>query len=448
MSTSTPADAPRHRSTRSAPDRTSPFVRSLKRIACAALAPCLLAACERAPLQPRTMHTHRSGEPGDVLGQRLAAAGDVDGDGVLDVALGATRFARPLAPPGYVLVLSGRDGSELLRLQGEDGADGFGDALLGLPDVDGDGAPELIVGSPLADAGGPDAGSVQLISTRSGERLWTAVGERGGDGLGIAVAALGDIDGDGIPDLAASALQPPAGPDRDAGPGYIHALSGATGALLFVIRGDDQNQDLGRQLAPLGDLDGDGLPDLAASAPGSQAILLLSGRDGSVLHRVTAPGAGFGDVLVPLGDVDGDGLPDLAVGAALESQTHALGGAVHLLSGADASTLLVVRGETVRSGLGRAVAGLPDLDGDDVPDFAASAAITEPVRLYSGRDGRVLAEVAAEEGQYEFGAGLAGLQSPGEPTPDDRAWLAIGFPGTGPDRELAGGVLWLTLETR
>lgn len=379
---------------------------------------------------------------GDFLGVSVAAAADLDGDGYADLLAGASQYATQTPEPGFVLALSGKDGSLLYTLRGASSGDGFGTTVSSVGDVDGDGIADIAVGAPSSDAGRPDAGTVALFSGRAGTPLWSAHGARGGDGLGVALATLGDVDGDGIPDVAASALQPAMSPDHDSGPGYIAALSGATGETLFKASGDDATLDLGRQLAPLGDLNGDGLPDLAASAPSSQVVVYLSGRTGSVLHRMEDLGAGFGGALAPAGDVNGDGLPDLLVGAPLDSRGAALAGAVHVLSGADGTPLLIARGTEGGLRLGGAVASVADLDGDGVPDIAAASASGGSLRILSGADGHELRRVDPSPEQFDFGFSLAALGDPAGPLP---AVLGVGFPGNGPMRNSTGGVLIVAL---
>jgi hypothetical protein len=400
------------------------------------VASCWLSACGPRGPASEVLAESRGTMVGDQLGTDLAAAGDLDGDGRPDLLAGASQFLTEAAQPGYVQVLSG-DGRLLDTLRGTSGADGFGAAVVSVGDADGDGVRDIAVGAPFADEGRPDAGSIHMFSGRTGSPLWTVHGPAGGDGLGVALAPLGDVDGDDLPDLAAAALQRAVGPGHDPGLGYVVALSGASGQALFTVPGSAESVDFGRELAPLGDVDGDGLPDLAASAPGSQAVLYISGRNGAVLRRIEDLGAGFGSALATASDRDGDGLPELIVGAPLDSHLKPLAGAVHVLSGADGSTLLVARGDVEGLRLGSAVASLMDLDGDGVSELAAAPAGGGAIRILSGADGHELRRLEPEADQFDFGAALVSL---GDSSGTDALRLGVGFPGVGPMANSAGGV--------
>ena len=293
---------------------------------------------------------------GDRFGVSAARLGDLDGDGLLEVAVGA--YAAE-AGTGTVHLLSLRpDGtsaaSRELRPDGVDVGDFYGTAVALLGDLDGDGRPELAVGADRDDDDGENRGAVWVLSLTEAGTLDRATkisattgglddGPADGDLFGHSVAALGDLDGDGIPDLAVGGDDADdGGPNRGAvwilrmnADGTVRAsqrISDTAGGFDGALDDDDL---FGQAVAGLGDLDGDGVPDLAVAASldddggdgqGVVWILFLT-RDGTVRHhqKISATAGGFAGALDPLdtfgsslvapGDLDGDGVPDLVVGA-------------------------------------------------------------------------------------------------------------------------------------
>ena len=143
-----------------------------------------------------------SGDEGAQLGLGLEAAGDVDGDGVPDVLA-----AEP--PLDRVLVLSGRDGAELLRLEPEGADEAFGTQVSDLGDVNGDGHADLLIGAPQSDAGGEDAGRLYVMSGTDGAVLWSAVGEAPGSGSAARSPERSRTD---TPGCSGGPTRPPRGP--------------------------------------------------------------------------------------------------------------------------------------------------------------------------------------------------------------------------------------------
>ena len=211
------------------------------------------------------------------FGASIAGRLDVDGDGRLDVVVTAPR----LGPYGAVVVIdhSGRVkrqiGGTLSLLIGERSGHSIG--VVG--DVNGDGGDDFVVcGYDRTGTYGRGCGVV--ISGKTGQILTIGYDERPGDLIGDAVAGIGDIDGDGVPDFAAGGWT-----RSSTRPAAIRAFSGRDGTPLFSWRGDQfAGPFSGDDLVGGHDIDRDGIPDIVQSNYG--ALRAFSGRDGKLLISV------------------------------------------------------------------------------------------------------------------------------------------------------------------
>ena len=130
---------------------------------------------------------------------------------------------------------------------------------------------------------------------------------------GASIAALGDVDDDGFPDLAVH---------HEIG-SAVRVISGFSSKPLFDLPDFGNNLTTGIPLANAGDLDGDGRDDVAVGYVLSldKTVVVFSGKDGALLRAFPIPPelvnrpATFGFAVAGPGDVDGDGVPDVAVGA-------------------------------------------------------------------------------------------------------------------------------------
>jgi len=159
------------------------------------------------------------------LGWSVAGAGDVDGDGFADLIVGA-HFAAPngLTDAGSAFVFSGATGTQLFRFNGQTAGDYLGFSVAGAGDVDGDGFSDLIVGAILSDPNGlADAGSAFIFSGATGAQLFRLNGQAAWDHLGYSVAGAGEVDGDGRPDLVLGSTQ--AGGSGNAGSAFIYTFN-------------------------------------------------------------------------------------------------------------------------------------------------------------------------------------------------------------------------------
>jgi FG-GAP repeat len=190
------------------------------------------------------------------FGSSLCGTGDIDGDGYGDLAVAANegQCCNPPIGPGYVRVLSGRDGSEIRTLRGGPPGHLFGNAVANGGDLDSDCVPDLIIGAPGL-TGRAWTGYVQVVSGRTGDLIRTFTGDPGSQ-YGYAVAGAGDVDGDCTPDIVIGA------PNHGLFRGAVFLYSGRTGANLLAIHGRADNDYLGVSVA-LADVNADYRPDLA-----------------------------------------------------------------------------------------------------------------------------------------------------------------------------------------
>jgi hypothetical protein len=180
------------------------------------------------------------------------------------------------------------------------------------------------------------------------------------DGLGLSLATVPDVNGDGVAEVLAGS------PGRSAAlqPGRVRLLDGRTGVELFRVDGVAGDR-LGRSVGPVGDLDGDGIGDVAAGAPGVGVVAVFSGTNGALLLAARGAPGSFGHALAGVGDVDLDGVPDLAIGDVDRLQPlHSVRGRVALVSGADGSELAAWSGPGPDDRFGAELARIDvDLDG-------------------------------------------------------------------------------------
>jgi len=367
--------------------------------------------------------------PNHYFGRVVAGIGDVNNDGIPDVAIGAPEAPSTtgtIAGAGRVQIYTGPNGAPLLLfggLSGQVAGDNFGSAIAGWVDVNGNGVREIVVGIRKSDAGGTDSGQVKIIEA-TGLTVLTLNGAAAFDEFGAAVAVLGDFNGDGKPEFAVGApLHDPAAPDS----GRVTVYSGATGAVFltpamtpFVVNGSLAAAQLGFAIAAAGDVNDDGTPDLAVGAPFDSppgvfltnhgSVRVISGTDASVLW--TAYGSAdhyqFGKAVTGIGDTNGDGHDDVLAGG--PHPGFGIPGQALVLSGATGTPLLTVNGTAGSDLFGASVAGLDDVDGDGSPDFAVGAPQVSnqgAVTVFSGSSGKVLTRSRGESSGAKFGTALA-----------------------------------------
>jgi hypothetical protein len=333
-----------------------------------------------------------TGAPDDRLGYAMADAGDVNGDHIHDIVVGAPGVSQlactaGVTMPGSIYIFSGRDGSLIEHVTGEAAGDQFGDAVGAAGDVDGDGHADVLVGAPCHDGpAGADAGAGYVISGRTGKILRRYDGAQAGDGYGWGAAGL-----PGSGDYIFGAKD--AGTD-DRGLAYVY--DARTNHLRFTLAGNDQSMEFGWFfVATAGDVDHDGVPDIYVgdfcgddpagdcSSPYGQAYV-FSGRTGRQIRLYTGidpnDGAGPGR---SAGDVDHDGYADVVVGLYSSSAAAPFGGRAVVFSGRTGAKLFDYADPTADDTLGYDAVGIGDTNHDGRVDLLLAGAIGDVVYVMS-----------------------------------------------------------------
>lgn len=357
---------------------------------------------------------------GDRAGFSVSNIGDLNGDGLDDVLVGAPNGDNGGANAGEAYVVFGGVSLTDIDLTSLSPADGFiiqgdtdgdetGFSVSGVGDVNGDGFTDVWIGARSGDNGGSNAGEGYLIfgsatpsdidlSTLGTDQGIIVQGAGSGGRTGYAVSGAGDINGDGLDDLFISA------PFADEafvvfGDANLMDLDLSNlGSAGFRLSGINQ---LGRSITNIGDFDGDGANDIALGAPlfgsegtvfvltlstGSQSDIDLGSLDpdqGFSINGV-AQGDQFGIAVTGLGDVNGDGLADIAIGARLNDEGGSQAGAAYVVYGqANGGSLdlanlapadgFQIIGEDSGDNLGRSISSAGDVNGDGFADVIIGA---------------------------------------------------------------------------
>jgi len=296
------------------------------------------------------------------FGEKIAPLNDINGDGRADFVVSASgdRNENDLAQPGRVYTVSGRNGDLLAYRIGPKGGNSYGRSLASATDLDGDGLFDFLAGSDEANVPGVlRSGVVHALSSAdpASEPIFEVSGAAH-DRIGKSVDFAGDVNDDDVPDLITGS---DASDDTGVKLSGLVSLFSLDGTRLWV-RHDTKMQDgarFGSAVARIGDINGDGVTDFAATAPRQDFLIekrftpdagrlvTLSGVDGTEIWSLDGVRRyeEFGYALD--GDIDFnlDEVPDMVIGTPGDDPTGRRGaGTVKILSGIDGSTLLTVNG--------------------------------------------------------------------------------------------------------
>ena len=377
---------------------------------------------------------------GEDYGMAVSGAGDLNGDGYDDIAVGAPKSSLAVDRAGAVFVFNGAPqglaATPSWTHGGSKKGDEYGMSVSGAGDLNGDSYDDLAVGAPLYHSGQYQSGAAFVFyGSETGLGLaanWTVISTQQDSEYGYAVAGAGDVNGDGYDDLLVGARYLSASETLN---GTALLYYGSAGGLSttagWSYESPQAGAGLGMAVAGAGDINNDGCDDIVVGAPlydkgtsndGAAYVFLGSetGLSNTPMELASGwPGALFGYAVSAAGDLDGDGYDDLLVGAPeadVDVPPDGMDdGLVMAFFGnedgiAYYGTGYPLYGPQEKARFGGAVASLGDLNDDGYDDFAIGARRYQDDQPYEG-------------GAFIY---LGRASWPSDPTTLAPAWAAFG----------------------
>ncbi len=398
------------------------------------------------------------------LGTTVASAGDVNGDGFADVAVGAPFYDDGETDEGVVFVYYGSKTGLRTTASWTAGGDQvsalFGKAIAA-GDFNGDGYSDLLVGAPDYTHALSGDGAVFLFKgglVGLGGRSTTVYGSRVGEHFGAVVASAGDVDGDYDADVLVGA---PASGEfaSNAGKAYLFrgVPSGFSTTAAWTRLGTEIGASMGGAMSGAGDVNGDGYGDVIVSASFTDVGAVNDGKVelflGDAAGLTTTPSwtsalgqanSLYGFTVAGLGDVNGDGYSDVAIGSSYYDETVTDEGAVFVYLGQSGAVGLETTASWHIAGgqqfgqLGQAVSAAGDVNGDGYADLMVGEGLysVDASNLSSGRAAVFLGSrngmvnktafaVDWPEGNTQYGSSVAGV---GDVNGDGFGDVVVGAP--------------------
>lgn len=343
-------------------------------------------------------------------GYSVANAGDLNGDGFQDMAVGIYGYSNGETSEGAVFIYfgaaTGVDPTADAVLELNQANARFGASVASAGDVNGDGFDDLIVGAPFFDVVNPDDGRAMLYFGGAGA-FDTAVDavlglSQGSAFFGVSVAGAGDVNGDGYADVLVGS----SGFDGAAtNTGAALLYFGGAGAFNTTVDANLQSANggvrFGSSVAGVGDVNGDGFADIVIGSPfyangqanEGAAFLYLGGAGAfnvatDAHYETNQADAEFGTAVAAAGDLNGDGFSDVIIGALRydNGQTDE-GGAFVYYGGSTPNSVLdaTLEANQASAAMGNAVASLGDVNADGYADVAVGAPLFNGSNADSGQ---------------------------------------------------------------